>query len=386
MSTIIYSIISSDKEFISYKKNYGSLIVPKDHKLILIDNRSDKSNVLDIKSVMIVKNKEKISLVNNIKLLLLKFNDEFFIRLDPDDFCDNDYVEKVSFFAKAGFIVSGNIVVKYPNDESFILNKANGQYLNYEILGAGVVLHRKIILESLSISYNLFGQDNFAIWLVAKEQKISFLNIDSNYFYMQNNQISMSSNSTRIVSERLKDYKELSGENINLIINNCNLDRMKLNNELEKIETYFQDKVLKNEQLSILLNSKTSENFNLLKDEAFKGNKKKTNELLSETVIEQEKNIYYLNLINNRLNKLNEIQNKENVSNLIHVINNLKPPIFWKDKPNLIEQAKKWDKKKVNIMLNKTYEIERLMKSNASIDKNVLLKKVILDLCTLANS
>ena len=42
--------------------------------------------------------------------------------------------------------------------------------------------------------------------------------------------------------------------------------------------------------------------------------------------------------------------------------------------------------KKVNIMLNKTYEIERLMKSNASIDKNVLLKKVILDLCTLANS
>ena len=190
----------------------------------------------------------------------------------------------------------------------------------------------------------------------------------------------------RIVSERLKDYKGLSGENINLIINNCNLDRMKLNNELEKIETYFQDRVLKNEQLSILLNAKTSENFNLLKDEAFKGNKKKTNELLSETIIEQEKNIYYLNLINNRLNKLNEIQNKENISNLINIIDNIKPPIFWKDKPNLVEQAKKWDKKKVNIMLNKTYETERLMKSNASIDKNVLLKKVILDLCTLANS
>ena len=74
------------------------------------------------------------------------------------------------------------------------------------------------------------------------------------------------------------------------------------------------------------------------------------------------------------------------MSNLINVINNIKPPIFWKDKPNLIEQAKKWDKKKVNIMLKKTYEIERLMKSNGSIDKNVLLKKVILDLCTLANS
>ena len=53
--------------------------------------------------------------------------------------------------------------------------------------------------------------------------------------------------------------KDKLGNNINLVINNCNLDRMKLNNELEKIETYFQDKVLKNEQLSILLNSKTSE-------------------------------------------------------------------------------------------------------------------------------
>ena len=79
----------------------------------------------------------------------------------------------------------------------------------------------------------------------------------------------------RIVSEKLKSYKGLSGDNINLIINNCNLDRMKLNNELEKIETYFQDKVLKDEQLNILLNTKTSENFSLLKDEAFKGNKKK---------------------------------------------------------------------------------------------------------------
>ena len=107
---------------------------------------------------------------------------------------------------------------------------------------------------------------------------------------------------------------------------------MKLNNELEKIETYFQDKVLKNEQLSVLLNSKTSENFNLLKDEAFKGNKK-TNELLSETIIEQEKNIYYLNLINNRLNKLNEIQNKENVSNLINVINNISPLFSGKISP-----------------------------------------------------
>ena len=32
--------------------------------------------------------------------------------------------------------------------------------------------------------------------------------------------------------------------------------------------------------------------------------KNKTNNLLSETVIEAEKNIYYLNIINQRLNKI----------------------------------------------------------------------------------
>ena len=190
----------------------------------------------------------------------------------------------------------------------------------------------------------------------------------------------------KIVSERLKSFKGLSNDNLNLIVNNCNLDRTKLNNELEKIETYFQDKNLEGEQLSILLNAKISENFNTLKDEALKGNKVKTNELLGETIIEQEKNIYYLNLINSRLNKLYEIRNNKQNSNVANAINSLVPPIFWKDKPNFLEQAQKWDKNKINTMLIKTYEVEKQIKTNSLIDKNILLKKLILDLCAVANS
>ena len=29
-------------------------------------------------------------------------------------------------------------------------------------------------------------------------------------------------------------------------------------------------------------------------------------------------------------------------------VNNLKPPIFWKDKQNVISQARKWNRKKIN--------------------------------------
>ena len=61
---------------------------------------------------------------------------------------------------------------------------------------------------------------------------------------------------------------------------------------------------------SIFLDAKVNDNFSLLKDEALLGNKSKTNKLLSDTIIDSEKNIYYLSSINQRLNKLNEIISK----------------------------------------------------------------------------
>ena len=66
-----------------------------------------------------------------------------------------------------------------------------------------------------------------------------------------------------------------------MILDSTNLDRAKLNNELEKIKTLFQDKIIKSEKLDLLLNNKSNEDFNKLKDQAFLGNKIATNKLLS---------------------------------------------------------------------------------------------------------
>ena len=96
----------------------------------------------------------------------------------------------------------------------------------------------------------------------------------------------------------------------------------------------------------MLLNAKTNDDFNKLNDEAFLGNKINTNKLLAQTGMDNEKNIFYLNIINQRLEKLRQINNF-NKSNIEDAINSLKPPIFWKDKPNLTNQAKKWDKFKI---------------------------------------
>jgi DNA polymerase III subunit delta len=190
----------------------------------------------------------------------------------------------------------------------------------------------------------------------------------------------------QIIQEKLKNYKGLSSYNINLIISKSNLDRIKLNNELNKIIIYFQNKELNSEKLELLLDDKINNDFNLLKDEALMGNKINTNKLLSDTVLESEKNIFYLNLINLRLNKLNEISNLIKTTNLEDAISSIKPPIFWKDKANFTQQAKKWDTKKIRKILAKTYNVEIEIKSNSMIEKNILIKKLIIDMCNLANA
>ena len=139
---------------------------------------------------------------------------------------------------------------------------------------------------------------------------------------------------------------KISTENINLILNSVGLDRVKLNNELEKVKTLFKNKRINTKELQVLLNINTNDDFNLLKDQALLGNKLKTNKLLGETNFEGEKIVFYLSSINQRLKKLSEIY-RTSPTNLEKGVSELKPPIFWKDKPNFVLQAQKWSLSKV---------------------------------------
>ena len=52
----------------------------------------------------------------------------------------------------------------------------------------------------------------------------------------------------------------------------------------------------------------------------------------------------------------------------------------------LIEQTKKWNKKKIKEALKKTYNTEIKIKSSSSIRKDLLIKNLIIELCSTANS
>ena len=189
----------------------------------------------------------------------------------------------------------------------------------------------------------------------------------------------------KIIKERLHAYQGLTPENMNLLLSNVNLDRVKLNNELDKIETYFLNKKITKNELKTLLNLNENEDFNALKDAALNGSEKDTNKLLNETIIENDKIIYYMATFNLRLNKLNEVLLEKNKP-LDLIIDNMKPPIFWKDKPKFKEQAKKWTAEKIRQALKNTFELEVKCKSSTNLDKSVLLKKFIVDICNYANA
>ena len=195
----------------------------------------------------------------------------------------------------------------------------------------------------------------------------------------EDNEISLK----RIIQQNLRDFKGISTENVNIIIENCSLNRSRLKNELEKIRSFFLEKVLETEKLKKLLNLKTNDDFDKIKDAALLGRRKDTNKLLSNTLLETEKNIFYLNSINQRLGKLLEINNNNDIEK---AVNSLRPPIFWKDKPNFISQAKIWDQSKIKLMMKNTYNIEIKVKSNSSINKDILIKKLLIDICELANA
>ena len=190
----------------------------------------------------------------------------------------------------------------------------------------------------------------------------------------------------KIITNKLKGYKGLTPRNLNLILENSGLNRIKLNNEIEKILTFFTNKVIDDEILATLLDARINDDFNILRDEAFKGNKSKTNKLLTDTILEPEKYIFYLNIINNRLNKLYEITEGDKNMNIEQRINQLKPPIFWKDKPNFVSQAQKWTKTKIKTIFDNTYNLELKIKTQSALNQSILIKKLIVDICEMANS
>tara|TARA_B110000444_G_scaffold257142_1_gene294990 strand:- start:2114 stop:3115 length:1002 start_codon:yes stop_codon:yes gene_type:complete len=189
------------------------------------------------------------------------------------------------------------------------------------------------------------------------------------------------------INREMQDFKGLTGEIINLIIYNSNLDRRVIKSEINKIKNFFLSKKINKEEILEILNIKNDSGFDEIRDKALVGEKTKVNKLLSETEILNEEAFFYLNILNYRILRLHQIlKMNQDDNNYEKILKDLKPPIFWKDKPIIIQQLKKWNKKKIEEIIIKIGETEILMKKNSQLRNDVIIKDLIINLTNKAST
>jgi len=195
----------------------------------------------------------------------------------------------------------------------------------------------------------------------------------------------------RTLSEYLKKkfagYIGLNQEIINLLINNSGLDRKVLSGEINKMKGLFLDKKINREKLVTLINNIYNLDFNNLRDASLLADKKTLNKNLGNIMLQNEDAYFYLNNLNFRIEKLLELNKKfQKHENIEMAMNNMKPRIFWKDKPIFYKQVKIWNLKKLEEAKKIIVETEILIKTKFNSYNNILIKNLLVRLCNKAAS
>ena len=206
------------------------------------------------------------------------------------------------------------------------------------------------ILEKKSKLRNLFEKNRELIIVPTyKDTSIALVEIAKKFFY---------------------NYKiSISQETINLLISRCNGDRGHLKSELDKILIYMNDKKNINlEEIYKLTNLAENFSINELVDTSLSKNSKKISEILNESNYKSEDGILILRTFLQKTKRLLSLYEGQsgNVS-FDSLINDYKPPIFWKDKPIIKRQLESWSKLKIKDLITNINKTEIFLKKNGSI-------------------
>ena len=166
----------------------------------------------------------------------------------------------------------------------------------------------------------------------------------------------------------------LSQENLNLIIERSQGDRISLKNELGKIISLSKNK--RNLKLDDILKlTNLSENYSAseLADNCLNKNRRKTLNILNENIPSNDENILILKTFLYKLKRLRKLRiNLDKNNDIENTINSFKPPIFWKDKNIVKKQIGIWSREKILNLIFKTNDIELIIKKNPSTSTNII--------------
>jgi len=266
--------------------------------------------------------------------------DSFFNSILTKSFFDNEKLVIINRTTDKIRETIESLIEKNPEDIKIILNSKN--------------------LEKKSTLRKIFEKDKSIICVP---------------FYEDNNQTLNS-----IISLFFRNKKiPISQQLINVLIERSRGDRKNLNNELGKIDAYLLNKKNLNlEEIIKLTNLADNYNASELVDHSLAKNTRKTVTILNENNYSDEDNIIIIRTLLaklKRLVKIHELVDEKN--NIEQAVSTSKPPIFWKDKPLVIQQIRSWKKEHLKDLIYKTNDIELLIKKNSTIAKNILSDFII---------
>ncbi len=166
----------------------------------------------------------------------------------------------------------------------------------------------------------------------------------------------------------------ISQEIVNLIVERSSGDRINLNNELNKISLFLLNKEKINIDEVIKLTN-LAENYSIseLADNCLLKNIKKINKIFNENAFSVDDCIIIVRNLLSKTKRLLEIKKINNSNkNIEQVISDYKPPIFWKDKEIVKNQASKWNLKDTEKLIYKIHDIELMVKKNYYSSLNII--------------
>ena len=259
---------------------------------------------------------------------IISDNELFFNKLFNKSLFDNKKIIIVNRCSEKIHVIIEDIIEKKISDIKIILN-AN-------------------ILDKKSKLRNLFEKsDKLIIVPTYKDTSITLADIAKKFF---------------------NNYKiSISSETINLLVSRCNGDRGHLKSELDKILIYMHDKKNINlEEIHKLTNLAENFSINELVDTSLLKNSQKTSEIINESNYKSEDGILILRTFLQKTKRLLNLYEKQNEHvNFDTLINDHRPPIFWKDKPIVKRQLENWSKSKIKDLIVKINKTEIFLKKNS---------------------
>ena len=180
----------------------------------------------------------------------------------------------------------------------------------------------------------------------------------------------------KITNDEIKQTKiKLSTESINLLVERASGDRNNLRNEINKLKSFALNKqVISYDQVKELTNMAGNYQNDYIINLCLNGDKKRLNNTLRENNFLLEDFFILLKIFSKKIHRLLKIKIiNRSEKNIDQIFNQIRPPIFWKEKEHIKKQVRLWNEKKLNLIIRKINEIELHCKKNHELSTNITL-------------